>query len=472
MKNYLFLPMAVTIAISSSGFATQPSESNNIISFNNKSAYTLMLNSASTEKHGYCVDNDGKEQGCKSYLLPNGTQKIYVNQGGINLNYFINAPTVNNYNLNIQNFGATTFSATQIIDTNTVLANNNLDFNYIGKIITPSKIFKDVPFRGINLSGAEAGATLQQFWIPGIIDENYFINAGMNTVRYPIRWEYVCSDAPNCTIPNQMYLDIIKANVEHMLINHVNVVLDLHNYMRYFGQSSTTGDGSGKLVTKEQLVDVWSRLSNEFHDLAITYNGKNTPNQLIFEIMNEPEHMPTQDVLDYSNAVIAEIRNHSLKNLILIEGNSWSGLHSWDETGSATDNKSNAQVLIKNNIKDPQDNYALAIHQYFDSDGSGTQPTCQPLDNFKNYTKLNQFLAWITEQKVRFFLSEFGSGNDNNCITDVNWLLGELHKNEYFIGWTAWVAGHGWSMNNFNNLTPIDGKEQIQMTNIYANFLK
>ncbi len=81
--------------------------------------------------------------------------------------------------------------------------------------------------------------------------------------------------------------------------------------------------------------------------------------------------------------------------------------------------------------------------------------------------------------KVKVFLSEFGSGvtsQDNpNCGQDVNWLLSQIENNPYtsegagFIGWTAWVGGHGWNMSDINNLSPnpTTGAQTSQMLDIY-----
>jgi endoglucanase len=477
IKNLIYFFAGFFVCINSfADISSNTQLADNYFTFTNQSIFTLFLNPAQSNAASYCVDQEGVRQDCKAYLLSGDTQAMYIAFGdGLNLNYAINAPKENNYNLNIQNQSVISFNATKITDANTILQNHNLYFIYTGKISANPQKYASVPLRGVNISGAEAAGEFMAFWLPGIADENYFVAAGMNTVRYPIRWEYLCADAPNCAKINQEYMAAVKTNISLLLSNGRNVVLDLHNYMRHFplGQP-TSGGGSGTIVTAQNLVDVWTTLGRQLFDVASKYNGLDGNNQLIFELMNEPENMKTTDVLVFSNAAIAALRKQKLSNLILIDGNSWSGLHSWFEVGSATDGKSNAEVLTRNNILDPNNHYALAVHQYFDSDGSGTAPSCQDPKNFEQYVKLHDFLNWINIQGIDFMITEFGSGSEKNCVDDVTWFLKTLIEqgNPHFLGWTAWVAGHGWSKDDFNNLSlKADGSEQTQMTDIYQQFL-
>ena len=97
-----------------------------------------------------------------------------------------------------------------------------------------------------------------------------------------------------------------------------------------------------------------------------------------------------------NNAGIAAIRDLGLDNMVIIQGNSWSGLHSWHKVGSATDGLSNAEVMIPANIVDPTNNYAIAVHQYVDWNGSGTSPVGQDLNDFINYANFNEFMEWVS----------------------------------------------------------------------------
>ena len=69
---------------------------------------------------------------------------------------------------------------------------------------------------------------------------------------------------------------------------------------------------------------------------------------------------------------IAAIRKTGATNLILVPGNAWSGAHSWLQNWYGTPN---ATEMIK--IEDPINNFSYELHQYYDSDFSGTKPECK-----------------------------------------------------------------------------------------------
>lgn len=465
------------------------------LTFTNNSPFTLALNQARPDQGNTCLDSKDMPGPCASLLPPGKSQNLRIDKrSGFNLNYTINALTANNYNLNIQNQDAgITISFTHIADTTTTRTINNA-IVFKSNTLAPNPVFNparysQIPFVGVNLSGAEAAGDYMPAWLPSAADTQYFVNAGMNTVRMPVNWNFLTptADVANVdmlTPANMVYLNSVYTSVEQLLHSGVNVVLDLHDYMRYQANSAA---GAGNVVSPTQINAIWTLLAVKFSVLANTYNGGNKPNQLVFEIMNEPDQMSTsenpdgvQQTLARDNAGIAAVRGAGLKNLILIEGDFWSDMHSWltkrDSVG-----ETNAQVFVPANIQDPADNYAIAVHEYFDRSGSGTSPYCQGLNSFVNYVNFQGFMNWARQYHVRVFLSEFGSGLTNiqnpdqdRCTQDINYFLDQIRANADtgqggFIGWAAWTGGHGWNLNNINNLSPDprSGKETLQMQYIY-----
>lgn len=336
--------------------------------------------------------------------------------------------------------------------------------------------YASAPLRGINLSGAEAGSDVSYAYqgMPSLsTDMGYYIDRGMNTVRFPIKWSYITEsiDADTASESGATYLSIVAQSIEEMLDAGLYVILDFHSYMR-FSPDSYAGN-SNEIASASDMYNVWSIVSDALHEQATAY-----PDHLILEIANEPNRMDTMQVLANNNAGIDAIRDASLTNMIIIQGNSWSGLHSWHKPGSATDGLSNAEVLIPANIVDPLNNYAIAVHQYVDWNGSGTSPVGQELNDFINYANFDEFMDWVHEHDVKVILDEFGSGSDANSIADVNYLLTQVEANGYvegeggFLGWATWVGGHTWAQHNFNYVGPNpDGTDNIQMAQIYMQHL-
>ncbi len=349
-----------------------------------------------------------------------------------------------------------------------------------------------VAFRGINVSGLEYDGTFLDalFQHPDLPDVRYFAAQGMNMVRLPMRWEYLLSDAHNAveshdpksgTI-NQMYLDAVYDTVQKYLSSGLNVDLDLHNYMRFCATGTSVGQGNEptnagtagnqcQLVTADQLASIWNMVATKFAPLAKQY-----PKQLVFELMNEPfsiDNIPAQqlkveDLFTAEVGAIKAIRNQGITNLILLSGDYWDPLHGWvTESPSAAD-LPNGSVFTAANLASAGvsdlSNIAIDMHQYFDSNWSGTHSVCQ---QFSSYAEFEQKLAltdakgtdvfgnWLKTNSMKVFLGEFGAADNATCSQDMNYMLQYVNEHAYnpqnpvnggFIGWTTWRANkHGYT---------------------------
>ena len=80
---------------------------------------------------------------------------------------------------------------------------------------------------------------------------------------------------------------------------HINVILDPHNYARFWG----------KILGSEEptatFVDLWRKLANKY---------KSNP-YVIFDLMNEPHDLPIDDWYTAAQAAIDAIREEGAENL-------------------------------------------------------------------------------------------------------------------------------------------------------------
>ena len=179
-------------------------------------------------------------------------------------------------------------------------------------------------------------------------------------------------------------------------------------------------------------------------------DGSETGPQLILDLMNEPHSMPSADVLANLNAAVAAVRKLGLRNLLLLEGNDWTGLHAWTQ-GDGT-NPPNSQVFTRAKIQDPMDHYAINVHQYLDEDSSGSHEDCVPPSQIGAKLNFAPFVSWMRSEGMRVFLSEFGAPYNPDCISDEKLLMALVANassagglsDPGFIGWTVWAAGHAW----------------------------
>ncbi len=419
---------------------------------------------------------------CQDVIGPEESEQFTIPSGGENIVFSANYAGGAYFGFYVSNQNGKLSVDTKAL--NEKYASHNMQGSFADNTLTMSATDSPVPvvygtklaLHGINLSGAEAGQgedymTNLGWWIPSYEDAVPYLQTGANTVRFPIRWGYIDeSNEPGA------YLDAVYAEVLDLLTNNVTVILDLHNYMRKFDINMPTGGNGGPApVSPDQIQQVWTKIATKFKGLATQFDGRHGQfNQLIFEVMNEPNQMDMGRVVANDNAGISAIRAQGLKNLILVEGNNWSGLHSWLQDQGYGINVDN---IIPSKIYDPGNNWAVAVHQYFDKNYSGTDATCAGNDKFATDLAMQDFVKYMHDNHLRVVIDEFGVPNQptnpETCSSDVGTLLSDV--NQYavplndqssggFIGWTAWQAGHGYA--GVDALTPTIWQ------NYYKNYIK
>ena len=315
-----------------------------------------------------------------------------------------------------------------------------------------------IRYTGVNLFGAEFGESVlpgthgQHYIYPNQTEVDYFRSNGMNTIRLPFRWERLqrsANAALNATELNRMNTFVSAATAKGMF-----VILDPHNFARYFPQPQgdenfqTASVGRiGNTLPYSAFADFWSRIANVYK----------TNDHVIFNLMNEPNSMPTEDWVAAANAAIAAIRAAGATNLILVPGNQWTGAWAWSQNFYGTPN---AVALL--NIVDPANNHAFEVHQYLDSDSSGGSAGIVSANI--GVQRLTGFTQWLRTNNKKGFLGEFAVaastiGSAPSQIGDeaVNNLLGHLEANaDVWLGWAWWAAGP-WFTEYMFSLEPIGG---------------
>ena len=183
---------------------------------------------------------------------------------------------------------------------------------------------------------------------------------------------------------------------------------------------------------------------------------------VIFNLMNEPNSMPTEQWVGAANAAIAAIRATGATNIIHVPGNQWTGAHAWTANYYGTPNS-----IAMLNIVDPANNTVFEVHQYLDSDSSGTT-TNIVIANI-GVTRISAFTTWLRNNNKRGFLGEFAVanstiGNGFNQIGDeaLTNMLSYISANaDVWEGWAWWAAGPWWGNYMFtlepaNLSSPVD----------------
>jgi endoglucanase len=303
----------------------------------------------------------------------------------------------------------------------------------------------DIQFAGVNLSGAEFGQTV----LPGTFGSNYtyptngevdyYMSKGMNFIRLPFRWERL--QHTNNIALNSTELGRLNAFVSYATSKGMYVLLDPHNFERYYplpsNYESSTQGLVGSSVPDSSFTNFWSQVATIFQTNPYVFFGLN----------NEPNTMPETQLVTSENAAIAAIRATGATNAIFVPGNRWTGAWTW--LNSDSEGQANSQAML--GIVDPGSNCVFEVHQYLDSDGSGTHNTI--VSATIGMERLTNFTAWLKINNLKGFLGEFavpgavigGSGLGGPALTN---MLGYIQTNsDVWLGWSYWGGGPWWGSN-------------------------
>jgi endoglucanase len=306
--------------------------------------------------------------------------------------------------------------------------------------------------RGVNLAGAEfaenamPGTFNADYTYPTHGEVDHFVGMGMNVFRLPFRWERLQRQTfADFNAAEQARLDDLVA---YATGKGAYVLLDPHNYARYFG--AVLGGG----VSTSAFADFWRRLAER-------YKGND---RIIYGIMNEPHSMSTDVWVDAANAAIAAIRATGATQLIMVPGNAWTGAHSWMESWYGT---SNSRAML--DIVDPLNNFVIEVHQYLDASSGGVDMGGCSSSTIGSQ-RLAAFTAWLADNDLRAFLGEFGAGTNATCLAAIDDMVGYLEaRPEQWIGWAYWAAGPWWG-SSIGNIEPQNGVDRPQ-TEVLKKYL-
>lgn len=163
------------------------------------------------------------------------------------------------------------------------------------------------------------------------------------------------------------------------------------------------------------------------------------------EIDNEFHDEDQTLVLNLNQAAITAIRaTGATTQYIFVEGNSYTGAWTWTTT--------NTNLV---NLTDPNDHLIYEMHQYLDSDGSGTSSTC--VSSTIGAERIADATSWLRENGKQAVLGEFAGGANSVCEEAVTGMLDAMvDASDVWLGGMWWSAGPWWGDYIFS-LEPDDG---------------
>ncbi len=277
---------------------------------------------------------------------------------------------------------------------------------------------------GVNRSGAEfAPETLPGK--PGV-DFEYptdkarfeaFVSRGLTLMRVPILWERVQPKLNSGLNPEALLsLNYLLDTAESA---HLQVILDLHNYGRYYGRPLEVSDA-------RSLAHFWVTLITALGNKQALYG---------VELMNEPHDLPGGEDAwaKIVQQTVSAIRQYNNKTTILVPGYSWQSARFWHD---------NNKALI---ISDPANKLLYSAHQYFDSNFTGTYGESTTGDASRGSELLAPFVSWLKENNLKGIITEYGApSTDPVALSMMRNMLSTVDNSDVLVGAVYWASGPRW----------------------------
>ena len=278
---------------------------------------------------------------------------------------------------------------------------------------------------GVNLSGAGFGPSV----VPGKHGTNYtypaesyykkYADLGMPLVRLPFLWERIQPKLG--TALNTEELGRLKQSLDFAQKHNVKVILDLHNYYRYYGKLIGSNE-----VPISSFSAVWKQIAQQV---------VNHPAVEGYGLMNEP--YSTNGLWPQAALAAAQaIRTVDAKRWIYVAGDRWSSAFHWPHY--------NAQLISNPWMRDPKNNLVFEAHMYIDKDFSGNYfDQNEKFDPMIGVNRVKPFVDWLKQNKLRGYIGEHGVPDFSpSAMVATDNLMTYLRQN--CIPSTYWAAGPWW----------------------------
>ena len=293
---------------------------------------------------------------------------------------------------------------------------------------------------GVNLAGADFGTVGQAYGTgytyPTHGEIDYEAASGMNVIRLPFLWERLQPTLNGPLDPAE--LARIDDVVNYATSKGMKVDLDVHDYGNYGGQPI-----GSSAVPNSTFADLWGKIAAHY---ATNVN-------VMFGLMNEPQQSSASGWLNSVNAAITAVRGAGAAQEILVPGIGYDGAWTWTTGPNAS--------VIGSGVNDPLNNYVFEVHQYLDSDGSGTHQNV--VSNTIGSQRLADITTWAENTGHRLFLGEFGTASDATSLSALGDILSSMSQHaDVWQGGTYWAAGPWWG-NYMYSAEPSNGVDTGQM---------
>ncbi|PNH38467.1 hypothetical protein VD0004_g8360 [Verticillium dahliae] len=278
-----------------------------------------------------------------------------------------------------------------------------------------SAVFK---WYGTNEAGAEFGESVlpgqwgKHYIFPDTSTISTLLGQGYNTFRVQYKMERLAPNGITGAL-DAAYLRNLTEVVNFITGRGGYAVIDPHNYGRF----------NGAVITSTSAFKT-------YHQNVASQFASNS--RVVWDTNNEYHSMDQALVVSLNQAAIDGIRAAGATQTIFVEGNQWSGAWSWVDVNDSM-----------KNLVDPLNKIVYQMHQYLDSDSSGTSPNC--VSSTIGVERVRSATNWLRQNGKVGIIGEFAGGANTQCRDAVRGLLTFLEANaDVWQGYLWWAAGPWW----------------------------
>ncbi|KAF3763922.1 glycoside hydrolase family 5 /Carbohydrate-binding module family 1 [Cryphonectria parasitica EP155] len=339
--------------------------------------------------------------------------------------------------------GTATTTATTIVTSTTAAATTSTTAPAATSTSSASGSFK---WFGVDESCAEFGSDDYpgtwgiDFIFPDNSSLQTLLDQGFNIFRVPFAMERMLSEEDLTSALAPAYLANYTGTINYITENGGWAIIDPHNYGRFYG---VVIDDTSAFQT------FWENLAGQFKDNSY----------VIFDTNNEYHDEDQSLVFDMNQAAIDGIRAAgATSQYIAVEGNAYTGAWSWTEYN--TDLAS---------LTDSENKILYEMHQYLDSDSSGTSDEC--VNSTIGVDRVTSATQWLQENGKVGILGEFAGGPNDVCYEAVEGMLDYLQENsDVWLG-ALWWAGGPWWGDTFYAFEPPSGEGYVYYDSLLEEYV-
>lgn len=266
---------------------------------------------------------------------------------------------------------------------------------------------------GINLGNTLDAISNEGDWTGGEITQEYyfddFVKAGFKSVRIPVTWEH--HFISNTAMVEPAFMARVEQVVDWALSRGLVVILDTHH------EKWLKNDYANQINRFESL---WSQIAQRFSSKS---------ENLLFEILNEPEGpMTNAQVNDMNGRVLSIIRETNPTRIVIV--------------GADEQNSEYRLVSSSSGFVVPQDPYLIAtFHNYnpWSFCGKGTDLWGSADDFEALNTEFSNLAAWSAAHNIPLYMGEFGVVKSADLQSRDKWLKTVVNLCwQYGIAYSVW----------------------------------